>query len=252
MSSARIFSSQSKLVRIFKFQVLSRSECEAVSVEWENAIIIYSLYSSIDYTERGMTPAQWATFVDFNPFAFRSHMAQHLIRLVKADSNMSNKDMQTHHFFWDVQTLLLFEHRLQTFSSKYQGFDRILEKGKRYVFEGKWSSRLTPHIADACVSPKNQSKLNENSFMGLAMARRNRCQHRDEDEPHIQADMGTIPRKNFMFWEQLFPRFTHYLLINSLSFYNRNETQLLYVNLEFSEFFTGSRAFYEACVAIGL
>lgn len=202
------------------------------------AAVVYSIHSGRDFTRTAIDDIEFHQRKAFDQNLFRSHLASHLVRVIKTDPRLNTSDLLSHPYFWTVQQMSFFEIRIRSFSAVFHDFDKLLESRRDLVFAGKWSDKLSPAVKKACVYPKgSKGIIMEDTFMGLALARRNRNQHRDDDDSEVQEEMRTIPVENFLYWEGLFPTFFTYLFINSLKFYKKTRNRLLYLEPEFSEFF---------------
>lgn len=220
---------------------------------YQFAVVLYSFYSGIDFTEVPIDSIRWDQFGRFDN-SFRKHMVVHLIKVIKLNTGLGPTDLLSHPYFWSVEKMSFFEIRMRTFSASNQHFDEQYEDRKEFVFTGKWTDRLSSSVRNACVNPKSKrgGPIKEADYIGLAQARRNRNQNRDEDGSDVQSETGSIPVENFLFWEGLFPTFLIYMFIKSLKFYKKTRGRFLYLEPEFSEFFTGSEEFYDTCDFVGL
>lgn len=117
-----------------------------------------------------------------------------------------------HPAFMTPERMASFEDRLSTYSKKARtllGLVNHLDDGKNVVFQGSWLDAFTDE-------PEVHKLLSEQtlwpySIATLLKARRNRRQHREEDDEKIRNTMGPLPVKNFLYWQDKHPYFFIFL-----------------------------------------
>lgn len=130
----------------------------------------------------------------------------HLARVILKDLSLKYEDLLLHVFFWSFERMIAFEDRIRTLCAKHKEYDDYWDDFQHYVFKEKlWTPRVHYKVVEACFNKKVVKVLPKaNKFTGLAISRRNRRHHHDNDEPIVQAVMGPLPEDNFHYWERLF------------------------------------------------
>lgn len=215
------------------------------------AFVMYCLLRGEYIEHHRENPFLELTWPGLQNYTYRQLMMKHLLSIMWEVVEVRIEDLLTHPFFMSVLELVNFEDRMRSYSARHQEMDRHMEMNSNEVFAGLWSTRLPRNVVVACKI--HLAKNNPRTFMGLWRARRNRRQHRDEDNVNVRRAMGTLQEQNFLFWESRFPAFFMYLFQRLLSYIPEEIVEgavvrrpFLFQTEEFlgSEYFPASAEFY--------
>lgn len=191
-------------------------------------------------------------FPGVDRYNYKQLMLKHITQMIWDNYDMRVPDILKHPFFMSTIELVGFEDRLRTFSCQNYEMDDHMELLREEVFTGKWTDNLSPPVIRAC---NYRIRVNSRTFVGLWQARRNRRQHRDEDEYDVRTEMGPMHVANFLFWEEKFPAFFMHLWQRLLCYYQElapgivgNLRVFELPEFKNSEFFPATVDFYEHAI----